>query len=260
MARGKHYLAKRILALAPKHIHYVEPYFGGGQLLLAKDPNEVSEVVNDIHGGLTNFWRVLQGKDTFADFQRIVEAMPFSQIEYRDAKAKLGDGDPIEQAVHFFVAARQSLAGRMNGFTGITKTRTRRGMNNEVSAWLSSIEGLPAVHARLSRVLILEGEALDVIRSQDGPETWFYLDPTYLKDTRTAPDVYAHEMTKQQHGKLLQVLSRIKGKFALSGYRSNLYDEAAKRFGWTRTDFSIPNHSAGGATKRRMVECLWQNY
>lgn len=27
---GKHYLAKRIIELMPAHLHYVEPYFGGG--------------------------------------------------------------------------------------------------------------------------------------------------------------------------------------------------------------------------------------
>ena len=27
---GKHYLAAQIVALMPPHLHYVEPYFGGG--------------------------------------------------------------------------------------------------------------------------------------------------------------------------------------------------------------------------------------
>lgn len=56
---GKHYLAKRIVALMPPHVHYVEPYAGGLSVLLAKDPEGVSEVVNDIHGDLTNFWQCL---------------------------------------------------------------------------------------------------------------------------------------------------------------------------------------------------------
>ena len=35
---GKRYLAKRIIALMPEHITYVEPFFGGGSVLLHKDP------------------------------------------------------------------------------------------------------------------------------------------------------------------------------------------------------------------------------
>ena len=31
---GKYYLAKRIIEEFPTHVHYVEPYFGGGSVLL----------------------------------------------------------------------------------------------------------------------------------------------------------------------------------------------------------------------------------
>jgi DNA adenine methylase len=44
---GKHYLAKRIIALMPSHTHYVETHFGGGSVMLAKNPEGVSEVAND---------------------------------------------------------------------------------------------------------------------------------------------------------------------------------------------------------------------
>ena len=81
----KHYLTERIIALMPLHTHYVEPYFGGGAVLLAKDPVGVSEVVNDLHGELTNFRRVLQDENTFQEFQRVVEAVPFSQPEWERA-------------------------------------------------------------------------------------------------------------------------------------------------------------------------------
>ena len=54
---GKHYLAPKIIALMPPHLHYVEPFFGGGAVLLARNPEDqrlwlpghkgVSEVVNE---------------------------------------------------------------------------------------------------------------------------------------------------------------------------------------------------------------------
>ena len=97
---GKHYLAKLIIALMARHLHYVEPYAGGLAVLLEKDPFDpskywgekgyeqgISEVVNDIHRELTNFWRVLQREDTFAVFQRQIEATPFSQIEWEEAES-----------------------------------------------------------------------------------------------------------------------------------------------------------------------------
>jgi DNA adenine methylase len=259
---GKAYLASRIVALMPPHTHYVEPYFGGGAVLLAKEPEGVSEVVNDINRELTNFWRVLQVPDLFAQFLRIEEATPFSEAEFQWAVRQSDriDENPAIAAHTFFVRCRQSLAGRMKSFTGITRTRTRRGMNNEVSAWLTAIDGLPAVHARLKRVLILNRDALDVIRSQDGKDTLFYLDPPYLHETRVTTADYAHEMTREQHRELLETIFDIKGKFVLSGYRSGQYDTLAELGHWHRRDFKVPNHAAGGATKRTMTESCWCNF
>ena len=98
---GKHYLAKKIIGLMPRHLHYVEPYAGGLAVLLEKDPFDrskfwgnkgyeqgVSEVVNDIHRELTNFWQVLQREETFAAFRRLIEVTPFSQVEWENAEAR----------------------------------------------------------------------------------------------------------------------------------------------------------------------------
>src|SRR5262245_66094548 len=87
---GKQRLARRLITLMSPHTHYVEPYFGGGAVLFAKDPIGVSEVVNDIDKDLTNFWRVLQDEQTFARFHRLVEAVPFSEVEFREAQQALG--------------------------------------------------------------------------------------------------------------------------------------------------------------------------
>ena len=253
---GKHYLAKRLVALMPAHIHYVEPYFGGGSVLLAKDPEGVSEVVNDLNGDLMQFWGVLQDPDLFEQFRRRVEAIPFAEVEWRVAAIKRPD--TVLQAVAFFVRCRQSMAGRMKSFAPLSRTRTRRGMNEQASAWISAVDGLPAVHARLRRVVILNRPALDVIKTQDGPKTLFYLDPPYLHPTRTAKSVYEYEMSVKDHEHLLEALVTLQGRVMLSGYPHELYD--SKLAGWTRHDFEIPNHAATATTKRLMVESVWCNW
>jgi len=269
---GKSLLASRILELAPPrvrngnapaasdpgYLHYVEPFAGGLAVLLANDPHGISEVANDLNGDLMNFWTCLRDPEAFQSMLRYIEATPFAEAAWDAARNPAGD--PAERAGSFFIHCRQSLAGRMDSFTGITKARTRRGMSNEVSAWLTAVEGLPAFHERLRRVLLLNRPALEVVQGQDGERTWFYVDPPYLHATRTAPEVYRHEMTEAQHGDLLDCLAGIRGRFTLSGYRSTLYDTEAKRHGWRRIDIQIPNHAAGGSRKRRMTECLWLNY
>jgi DNA adenine methylase len=246
----------------PPHLHYVEPFAGALAVLLAKNPEGVSEVVNDTNQDLTTFWKVLQGEDTFARFRRTVEAVPFSEVEWRDAQdglEQVPDSDPVQRAVWFFVACRQSLAGRMDDFASISRNRTRRRMNEQASAWLTAVEGLPAVHARLKRVVVLNRPALEVIKTQDGPQTLFYFDPPYLHATRTAREVYGpHEMSEGDHRELLEVVKQCQGKVMLSGYPSRLYDTALAD--WKRHTFDLPNNAASGKTKDRETEVLWCNF
>jgi DNA adenine methylase len=251
--------------MMPPHLHYCEPYAGGLSVLLAKDPDNVSEAVNDLDGDLMNFWRVLASPVMFHSFERIVQAIPFAEPCWDAATTEectSNEDDCIYCAVQFFVRCRQSLAGRGVSFAPLSTTRTRRGMNEQSSAWLGAVQGLPIVHARLARVAITTRSAIDIIRQQDGENTLFYLDPPYLHETRSknTTEVYRFEMTADDHEKLLETLADIKGKFILSGYRSELYDMHAKHKGWNCTRIDVPNNAAGGKAKRRMTECLWTNY
>jgi DNA adenine methylase len=269
---GKYYLRDRIIALMPPRakkpnapaptdpgwLHYVEAFAGGLQVLLANDPTGISEVANDISSELMNFWKVLQDEEAFARFYRIVEAVPFSEAEFQHVDARFASANPVQRAVGFFVQVRQSLAGRRDSFAPLSRNRTRRGMSEQVSAWIGSVEGLPAVHARLRQVAIRNRPAISVIRAEDGPRTLHYCDPPYLKSTRTARDVYQFEMTEAEHVALLQVLLECRGKVMLSGYRSELYDSMLA--GWNRHEFEIANHASGNVAKRTMVECVWTNF
>lgn len=264
---GKSYLARKFIALMPPHTHFVEPFAGGLSVLLLKNPDEISEVVNDLDGDLSNFWRVLSRPKEFEQFQRLAEATPFSENVWRDAAGELPDliesGVPeiVARAFCFFISVRQSLAGRRNCFAPLSRNRTRRRMNEQASAWLSAVEGLPAVHDRLKRVVILDRPAIEVIRSQDGDETLFYLDPPYLHSTRSTTGEYGLlEMSESEHVRLLETLTRIAGKLFLSGYQSELYDDFAGKHGWHRMDFELPNNAAGGTAKRRMIESVWTNF
>ena len=110
----------------------------------------------------------------------------------------------------------------------------------------------------MKRVAVLDRDALDVIRQQDGPNTLFYCDPPYLHETREATDAYLHEMTAEQHQALLEVLLAVEGKVILSGYPSVLYDTALA--GWRWHEIDIASHGAGGRKKAREVEVLWCNF
>jgi DNA adenine methylase len=278
---GKSYLASRIVALMPPHLHYAEPYFGGGAVLLARNPADrrlwwggrtsdgrepdgVSELANDLNGDLVNFYQVLRNPGRFEELRRRLELTPLAEGEWRHARDALKAGrveDPIERAALFFVLNRQSRQGLMQDFTSPVRTRLRGGRSDPVNSWLGAVEGLEDVHRRLRDVIFVCRAALEVIRSEDKPATLFYCDPPYLHETRSATDAYGRfEMTAAGHRELLEALAGIRGKFILSGYPSALYDGYAERYGWARHTFDVANHAAGGKTKRRMTEVCWMNF
>lgn len=269
---GKTYVAKFAIDLMPPHLNYVEAFGGGLAVLLKKNPMDPrhqwgdvsyeqgkSEIVNDIHGALQNFWNVLKNANALDQLRRILVATPFSESEFDSAadhepKAELD----VSAAAKFFVRCRQSRSGSFKDFATLTRNRTRRMQNEQASAWWNAIEGLPEVHARLKNVVILSRDDIDVIRQQDGEKTLFYLDPPYVHTTRASTDVYAHEMTTADHQKLLDTIRKCQGKVMLSGYTNPLYHNAL--CDWNRHDMEIDNKASGGATKRKMTESIWCNF
>jgi DNA adenine methylase len=270
---GKSYLTDWIIDLMPRHLHYVEPFGGGLAVLLAKNPFDerhqwsekafekgISEVVNDLNQELMNFWKVLQDEESFRRFQRIAEATPFSHSQWNEAGKLMQPKHEldVEAAVSFFIRCRQSRAGGFKVFATLSRNRTRRYMNEQVSAWLGCIEGLPDVHERLKRVVILHDNAIKVIRQQDGERTLFYLDPPYVHNTRSTTDAYQYEMDESAHEELLSTIKQCSGRVMLSGYPNELYDRTLSQ--WNRHDREIDNKVSGGTSKRMMTESIWCNF
>lgn len=253
---GKAYLAPKIIALMPPHTRYAEPFFGGGSVPLQKPFEDVAEWANDLDRELTDFWLVL--KETPDRMLRALWGTPLSTVEFDNAVKDLADTDRVKRATAFFIRARQSRQGLGKDFATPT-SRLRRGMNEQVSAWLSAIEGLPEFHERLKRVEIRCQPAVDFIKKLDSEDTLFYADPPYLHETRSSTGEYGkHEMTQEQHHSLLALLRTVKGKVLLSGYRSAMYDDLLSK--WRRVDFEIPNQASSAKVKEIKTECVWCNF
>lgn len=257
---GKHYLTKSIYKILNNwsFITFVETHCGGCSVTMGLDM-AVAKIVNDLDKDLTNFWEVLQDTKLFEEFKRQISATPFSQIEFDKAVKLLQSNEKSKKkrACAFYVLARQSMAGRQQGFTPLTISRTRGGISADANAWINSINGLDEVHKNLIPIVIVNDDAIKVIKKYDGQKTCFYVDPPYLQETRVSKKVYKHEMTEAQHEELLTVLSCINGHFVLSGYHSKLYDKFASKYNWNLEEISIKNHSSSSKKKPTKKECLW---
>ncbi len=131
-------------------------------------------------------------------------------------------------------------------------------MNEQASSWLTAVDGLPAVAARLKRVVVLCDDAVRVIQAQDGSNTLFYLDPPYLHETRVSTADYDFEMSTDQHVELLEAIEQCAGNVLLSGYPNKLYNESLRN--WNVLNIEIDNKASSAKRKPRMIERIWMNY
>ena len=111
---GKHYLAQKIMALMPPHTHFVEPFAGGLAVLLAKECEGISEVVNDLDGNFTNFWQVLQDEGCSPSFSAACRRPRSAKWNgRRRSKLSMTPKTAWIGPSLFFILCRQSMSGRV---------------------------------------------------------------------------------------------------------------------------------------------------
>ena len=251
---GKHMLAPKIIALFPKnHITYVEPFCGGGSVLLQKEPSKI-EVFNDNDEYVINFFRVLQQPEKFERFQRIITLTPWSRKAFDHAKINMATTtSDVYKAVYWFIVLRQSFSSMMSQTWSYEIVSSARNVSRKISAWFGAIDLLPEFVKRLMRVQFECGDYSDIIKRYDRPTTLFYVDPPYWNIQYE----YRHMFTKRNHLEMLVLLKQVKGKVVLSGYQNEVYDRMLKS--WNRRD--INTVSMASLTKRNArVESLWMNF
>lgn len=258
---GKAYYAEWLIERFPDHRVYVEPFGGAANVLLRKPKSEV-EVYNDVDDRVVNLFRVVRDSEQFERLRMLLDLTPYARGEFADLLELPPTDDPVEKARRFFAICRQARGGM--GMSKLSKNcwaysrRTRRDMAEPVSKYLSAIDGLEDVAARLRTVMIESRPAIELIPRYDGEDSFFYLDPPYMPETRhgNKAATYAHEMSVDDHAALLDALLQIKGKAMLSGYAAPLYDEKLKA--WRREELKTKAHMANSGEER--TEVIWFNY
>lgn len=254
---GKTRIASQIVAALPKHGHYVEPYAGSLAVLLAKQPAP-KETVSDINGHLMTFWRVLREQPR--EFAQACALTPHSRAEYlaaRDGYQNPEGLTDIEVARRIWVQLTQSRTGtlRRTGWRHyVDPAGDRFGIPGYLTAY---VERMMPVAERIHDVSLECRPALDLINDYGKhPDVLIYADPPYIGPERRGGRNYKNEMNHDDHIQLLEAILACESAVVLSGYRSELYDDALSA--WDR--FSIDassGHSAVGDQKR--TEVIWSN-
>lgn len=252
---GKWRIAPWIISYFPPHETYVEPFGGGGSVLIRKERCKL-EVYNDRDGEIVNLFRVV--RDQGPELLRKVGLTPFAKDEFE--LSYHSSEDPVEQARRTLVRAGMGFGstGPSSGIkTGFRKSAKRRG-THAANDWDGQPDNLQRILNRFRGIIIENQDALkgNFMPYYDAPETLFYVDPPYVNSTRVwrgGKDAYKHELTDHDHRQLAWALRKLRGKVIVSGYPSPLYDELFA--GWTK---ATKEALADKAAKR--TECLWMNF
>lgn len=256
---GKWMLAPWIISHFAPHRIYVEPFGGGGSVLLRK-PRSYAEVYNDLDGDIVNLFRVLRDAAQGPDLIDKLRLTPFARDEFFAAYKPTDD--PVERARRLVI--RSFMGFGSDGHNPAVRTGFRASSNRSGTTpahdWANMPDSLLITVERLRGLVIENRPAIDVCRQHDGPVTLHYLDPPYMPQTRSAKSrkgkeryhAYVHEMTTEDHITLIADIQTLAGMVVLSGYPHPIYDEALT--GWERVQRVA---LADGARPR--VEVLWLN-
>ena len=248
---GKWRIAEWVISHFPPHRVYVEPFGGAASVLLQK-PMAFVEVYNDLDDHVVSLFRILRDPARAEELRRLVGLTPFSRAEH--AAAFEVSNDPLEEARRFIIRSFQSLGNKDRCKTNGWRTRTAKSLWSPCIAWNGWHETIPDICLRLRDTIIENMPWQRVCEVYDDPDTLIYLDPPYVRGSRSRDlqNVYAHELTDADHLELLAWARQAKGMVILSGYRHPLYEDGLR--GWSRTETK-----ARAQANSQRVEVLWCN-
>ena len=230
---------------------YIEGFGGGASVLFAKEKDKL-EIYNDLGRNVYSLFKVLSDKELFEQMKDKLDLTYYSADTRKEfiEDLKRDNLSLLDRAYKYFYVNRSSFNG-VGGFS--TTLLVRRNMSKSVSDYLSAIDGLSEVHNRLSSVIIENRNIFDLIEKYDDKNAFFYLDPPYLKCTRTSSTNYECEMSDNDHEKFIDKLLSSKGKFLVSNYENKIYQRLLDN-GWNLYKYDSVNACSD------RTECLWYNY
>jgi len=173
----------------------------------------------------------------------------------------------VERVRQWYVVAQQSFSGKF----GVSWSHDKGPANKTTQggqctkSWLNKIDNLERVAKRLLRVQIEQLDWQDIVEKYDSPTTLFYMDPPYVRETRTtrgSTGDYDHELSNADHEQLVNYCLDLKGYAILSGYNHPIYERLLEKDDWHFVQQEVllgtPN-AADSKHRDHRTEVLWHN-
>jgi DNA adenine methylase len=249
---GKWMLAPWVISHFPVHSKYIEPFGGGGSILLSKSIVH-AEIYNDLDSDIVNLFSVVRSQ--LPELLDQIRLTPYAREEFEQSYETCES--PLEQARRTLVRSWMGFAsGATSGFRSGFRNDSSRPHTLPVHDWASLPTAIERISNRLRNVIIENRDALAVMKQHDAPDALHYIDPPYVSESRAYgyKAVYRHEMTDEQHVGMLDEIKKLKGMVIISGYSNEIYNQALSE--WT----SIKRMASAGGGKEGSLpreEMLW---
>lgn len=198
---GKKLLKKKIIEQFPETFdRYIEVFGGAGWVLFDKEKHADLEVYNDVNGNLVNLFRCVKYHPD--ELQKELDWILVSREQFFDCVSQndIRGMTDIQKAACFYCCIKLSFGSGLRTF-GVRPRDMQK-----------TIAYLREVSKRLNRVVIENVDFECLIKTYDRKSALFYCDPPYYEAEKYYPDRFQPE----DHIRLRDTLSRIKGKFLLS--------------------------------------------
>jgi DNA adenine methylase len=246
---GKRALLPTLLKLLPKHSIYIEVFAGSAKLLFAKEPSR-REVINDLNGDVTNFFRV--AKHRTAELAERLELECIHADRFRELRTMPVPQCEVDRALRFAYLTWYSFGAKGEHFAmSNAKARSQKRPLTHVR------EMLARTAERLAAVQIEQRDFAEILTRYDSPNSCFYMDPPYvdyLANGRYEP------LEAERRVEMFRAISKLKGKCLVSFDDHQEVRALAKKHKLQVRRTSVRYTLAGNHNSKDAGELLIANY
>ena len=234
-------LAKRLINMYPAHHTYIEPFAGCAACFWEKSPSPV-EILNDYDPDIATTYRVVRDLTTSQMDCLLNSDWIVSQDRFDACQGSVDD--PVENTYRFIYRRKASFAARENRIARM-----------KIGNTLTTPKHLQKQNQRLRGVQVHNTDGLKVIRDNDKPGVFMFIDPPY-------PGYFwkwKHYQMNDIHD-LFTTLQQVKNAKWLYAETPSVEDEiSGVPDGWHQNYMTYPSTSYGGK-KSIHREVIFTNY
>jgi DNA adenine methylase len=252
---GKQNMLKHIRPLIPVHTLYCEPFAGGAAVFFDKEPVKVN-IINDLNGELINFYRTV-----ITDLTKLrTEVNKTLHCRAQHEHAWHIYNNPqffthVQRAWAVFILSKLGFSGQLSSSFGFDRTA---GKNSLKLRCLKQDEVFcEELKALLEKSTIECDEALIIIKRYDCQQAWHFIDPPYVNSNMGH---YSGMFNEQNLAELLELCTKLQGKFMLTMYPADSIQQYADKNGWVIHKVDRQVSACKAESRRRQEEWMVCNY